>query len=86
MMIMQGQVHLDRLLTLDECSDWFRLNKRDLSEKSKGKRPPIPGFWINRKVVRFHPRTIIAKLASDAGVPPEVIAASFNLKTTTPHT
>lgn len=73
-------VSLDDLLTLEECSEWFRLNKRDLAAKSKGKHAAIPGFWINRKVVRFHPRTILAKLAQDSGVSVEAITAAFNLK------
>lgn len=78
---MSNPVHLDDLLTLDECSRWFRLNKRDLARKSRGKRASIPGFWINCKVVRFHPRTILAKLAQESGVPPETIAAAFQIKT-----
>ena len=78
---MNQQVNLDDLLTLEECSAWFRLNKRDLAVKSRGKRPAVPGFWLNCKVVRFHPRTILAKLAHESGVPVEVIAASFQIKT-----
>ena len=77
---MRQPVYLDDLLTLDECAKWFGINKRDLAAKSKGRRPVIPGFWVNRKVVRFHPRTILAKLAGDSGVSPEVITAAFNLK------
>lgn len=65
------------MLRTDEAAKWLSMRPRDLLARSKGRNPKIPGFWINRKVVRFHPRTIIAKLAADAGVAPEVIAASF---------
>jgi hypothetical protein len=58
------------------------LNRRDLSARSKGARALIPGFWINRKVVRFHPRTILAKLAQESGVRPEILAAAFNIQPT----
>lgn len=71
--------HLDDLLTAEECAGWLRLRKREILEKSKGRNPAIPGFWINQRVVRFHPRTILAKMAHDAGVSPEVIAASLAL-------
>jgi hypothetical protein len=70
-------VNLDDLLTLDEAAAWLRLNRRDLSEKSRGRRAVIPAIRVNRKVIRFHPRTILAKFAADAGVPLEVIAASY---------
>jgi len=64
-----------------ELTDNDRVTTRELLKKSKGgKRATIPGFWINERVVRFNPRTIIAKLADDAGVKPEVISAMLNLK------
>jgi hypothetical protein len=76
--MMTKPIQLDDLLTLEECSEWIGLNKRDLSAKSKGRRAVIPGFWINRKVVRFHPRTVLAKLARESGVPESLIAAAFS--------
>lgn len=71
---------LDQLLETKDAAKWLGMRERDLRARSKGKRAKIPGFWINCQVVRFHPRTILAKLAADAGVDPEVIAASMNLK------
>ena len=68
---------LDQLLTLKECSAWLRLNERDLSEKSRGRRAVVPAVRLNRKVLRFHPRTILAKFASEAGLSPELIGAAF---------
>ena len=69
--------HLDDLLNLDECAAWLRLNRRDLSEKSRGRKPAIPAMRINQKVIRYHPRTILAKFAADAGWPAEQIAAVY---------
>ena len=68
---------LDSLLTLEEAAAWLRQHPRILVTKTKGRRPKIPAFWENQRVVRFHPRTILAKLAADAGVPSEVVAASL---------
>lgn len=77
---MPENVQLDELLSLADAAEWFRLAPRKLSLKSKGPRAKIPGFWLNSRTVRFHPRTIIAKLAKDAGVAPETIAASMGLR------
>lgn len=68
---------LDSILTLEEAAEWLGQNPRVLLTKTKGRRPRIPAFWDNQRFVRFHPRTIIAKLAADAGVSPEVLAASL---------
>ena len=70
-------VQLDSMLSLDEASKWLRMNKEDVSARSKGRKPKIPGVWFNRRVVRFHPRTVLAKFAADAGVEPAVIGAMF---------
>ena len=72
-------VELDAMLTLEEAAPWLRLKPRELSAKSRGCKPAIPAFRLNQRVIRFHPRTIIAKLAHDAGVPLAVISASFSL-------
>lgn len=69
---------LDRVLLLSEAAAWLRMSERELAVKSRGgKKARIPGFWINQRVVRFHPRTVLAKMAADQGVPFEVIAAAF---------
>lgn len=73
--------HLDDMLTLEECAAWLKLNARALAAKSKGRRASVPAIWLNSRVVRFHPRTIVAKFAAEAGVPFEVIAASLQHET-----
>lgn len=65
------------MLEPDAAAKWLRLTKRDLLEKARLE--IIPKFSIGVKTLRFHPRTIIAKLASDAGVTPQIIAASFSI-------
>lgn len=75
----RGSVGLDDMLKLEEASEWLRMNTDDLAARSKGRKPKIPGFWFNQRVVRFNPRTVIAKLAADAGVEPAVIAAMFSV-------
>lgn len=69
---------LDQLLTLDEAARWLRMRKRDLSARSKGHNPSIPGIWINERVVRFHPRLMLAKMASDSGAPTGIVTAVFS--------
>ena len=71
---------LDDLLTTDEAAQWLKMSKRELLEKIKGRNPRIVCFGLNQRVLRFHPRTIISKMAADAGVKPETIAASFGLR------
>ena len=73
-------VPMDALLTLEEAAALWRLQPEALSAKSKGKRAQIPGIWLNQRLVRFHPRIMLAKAAYDAGVPVEVITAAFNIK------
>jgi hypothetical protein len=69
-------IQLDDMLDPDSAAKWLKLSKRDFLEKARiGK---IPTFSIGAKTLRFHPRTIIAKLASDAGVSFQIIAASFS--------
>ena len=72
-------MNLDDMLTTPQAALWLNMTERELLAKTKGRKPAIPGFWINRRVVRFHPRTIIAKMARDAGVDPETVALSFGL-------
>lgn len=74
-------IDLDAMLTADEAAAWMQISKRELLSKCQGRRAPIPAFRSSAKMVRFHPRTIISKLANDAGVKFEVIAASFGEKT-----
>ena len=72
-------IELDDMLETPAAAKWLGLSVRELLTKSKGRKAKIPAMWLNRRVVRYHPRTIIAKLAVDAGVSPEVIAASLRM-------
>ena len=74
------------MLKTEDAAKWLRMKPGELLEKSRGgKRAVIPAFWLNQRVVRYNPRTIIAKLAADAGVSSEVISAMFNLKIDPPQ-
>jgi hypothetical protein len=77
------KVELDQMLTLEQAAKWLGLSPRKLSAKSKGPRAKVPGFWLNTRTVRFHPRTVISKLARDAGLSPETLAASLGITPTT---
>jgi len=56
------------------------MTERELVLKSSGSRPLIPVFRIGQRTPRYHPRTILAALAARAGVPAEVIAASYGIE------
>ena len=55
---------LDKIMTLEECAAWLNMAPSTLAAKSKGTDAPIPGIWINARLVRFHPRTILARFAA----------------------
>lgn len=69
--------NLDDLLNVEDASRWLGLSEREVLEKSKGRSPKILGYWINQRVVRFHPRAVLAKMAKDNGAPAEFIASMF---------
>ena len=61
---------LDEMLTPDECVAWLKADKlkepkRWLAENVK----TIVPFKPSRKVTLYHPRTILATMAFNAGVP-----------------
>lgn len=73
---------LHKMLTLEEAAEWLRYNKRDLgpaSRGAKGRPAKVPGFWLSERTVLFHPATVIAHLAQQAGVPAETIATALSL-------
>lgn len=74
-MLGQSTMDLDKMLTPKEAAKWLRMSESDF--KKKGRAGVIPVFKIGRRQVLAHPRTIIAKLATDAGVKRDVIKASF---------
>ena len=45
----------------------------------------IPAFRVGERQMRFHPQTVIAKLAADAGVNRAVIEASLGLSPSVHH-
>jgi hypothetical protein len=66
---------LDDMLTKEQAAAWLKMTEPKLAAESQS----IPPFKISHKVVRYHPRTIIASLANRAKVPAHVIAASFGI-------
>jgi hypothetical protein len=68
---------LDQMLTPSEAAQWLRMSERNFLRK--GRSESIPVFKLGHSQVRAHPRTIIAKLAHDAGVEPEVIRSGLML-------
>jgi hypothetical protein len=70
---------LDDMLTREEAAAWLQLTIADLAKKSAGPKPVIPVFRLGHKSARYHPRTIITKLAQDSGRSFEQIAASFGM-------
>ncbi len=64
--------NLDEILTLEECAAWLVLKPRDLLEKVRAGR--IPAIRLNKRVLRFHPRTVLMKL----GVPHEAVGLAKN--------
>jgi len=71
---------LDYLLTPAECAEWLRIDRATLSRHSQGRQPRVPAIRAGGQTVRYHPRTILAKFASEAGMSPEAVAASLNQK------
>lgn len=68
---------LDQLLTPDDAAKWLGISRRELAEKSSGRKPLIPVVSIGHKTKRYHPRTILAAFAERSGVRPETITAAF---------
>jgi hypothetical protein len=52
-------VGLDDLLTTQECARWLRMSPRRLLANVRA--GAIPAAQINARVLRFHPRTILAR-------------------------
>ena len=51
-------VDLDALLTPVECARWLRIAQRTLLANARRKK--IPVVKLNERVLRFHPRSILA--------------------------
>jgi len=65
------------MLTSEQAAHWLGLSVHEVLAKSKGRNPKIAAYWLNRRLVRFHPRAIIAKMARDSGQPLEFVGAMF---------
>lgn len=77
---MNAEFHLDGMLTRTQAAQWLQMSERELAAKSLGLRPKVPAFRVgSQRTIRYHPRTILAKFAKDAGLPLEVVAASFGM-------
>ncbi|MCX6923324.1 MAG: helix-turn-helix domain-containing protein [Verrucomicrobia bacterium] len=50
---------LDRLYTVEEIAPWLGLSPRTILELARRKK--IPCVRFNRRLLRFHPKTILAK-------------------------
>jgi hypothetical protein len=50
-------IDLDALLDPPQCAGWMRIEERTLLENARKGR--IPVIRINKRVLRFHPRSII---------------------------
>jgi hypothetical protein len=74
---------LDEMLTREQCAAWLGVTARYLAEDAMSSGPKIPAFKPSHKVIRYHPRTVLAKMAFDAGVPLQIIAASHGVVETT---
>jgi hypothetical protein len=69
---------LQSWLNLTEAAAWMRIAPRKLAALSKHRGSRIPAVWFNRQTCIFNPATIIAKLAGERNVDPEMIRAILN--------
>lgn len=74
-------IQLDDMLTVEEAAPWLKMSVKDLRAKSKGRKPIVPPFRMTAKTIRYCPRIVIAKLAADAGIGQELIAAAMGKET-----
>lgn len=77
-------VDLDAMLTVEQAAKWLQMSVETLRAKSKGRRAIVPAFRLNSQLIRYHPRTILAVMAREAGVPLDLIAASMGMRGSEP--
>ncbi|HXT10982.1 MAG TPA: hypothetical protein VN873_05410 [Candidatus Angelobacter sp.] len=70
---------LDEMLTREQCAAWLQQSERWLWENED----KVVPFKPSHKVILYHPRTVLARMAFDAGVPLQIIAASYGVTETT---
>jgi hypothetical protein len=66
---------LDEMLDRELCASWLGLEVGWMARNTDKIIPFKPGH----KTVKYHPRTVLAKMAFDAGVPLQLIAASYGV-------
>jgi len=73
------QLHsIDELLTPGECVAWMKqTGMKDPERWLRENEGTIIPFRPSHKVKLYHPRTILAKMAFDSGVPLQLISASY---------
>lgn len=71
-------LHLDRIVDATEMAMILKMRKRELLEHCKGRNPKIPAIRFNEKVLRFHVRSVLAKMAVDSGLSVELVGAMFS--------
>ena len=69
------QPQLDEMLTRQQCASWLGVEEEWLKRNTDKIVPFKPGH----KTALYHPRTILAKMAFDAGIPLQIIAASHGI-------
>lgn len=50
---------LDAMLDADACAEWLGISKDRLLRKARAR--VIPSIRISRRILRFHPRSILEK-------------------------
>jgi hypothetical protein len=75
---MKTTIQLDAMLTKEQAAEWLQIPLWQLMKKHQA--GIIPGFKVGNKIIRWHPRSVIAKLARNAGNSPQNIAAMFGLE------
>jgi hypothetical protein len=66
---------LDQQLTPEQTAAWKGITVSMLMEKHRA--GIIQGFKVGNKTLRWHPRSVLASEMQRAGMPLELIAASF---------
>ncbi len=75
---MKTEIQLDAMLTKEQAAAWLQIPVGQLMKKHRA--GVVRGFVIGHNTIRFHPRSVIAKLARDAKVSSDNIAAMFGLE------
>jgi len=65
---------MNQMLNVEQAAEWLGINPRQLITNAKGK---IPACRINKRVLRFSPRMILAKMACEAGLSPLEVGCMF---------